>query len=175
MIVARHLTTAALSPGARRLATVALAFGMALALAGCALGPTMATSTPTPAVPGPLVAITLRGGLCANGTCESTVTLSADGVVRVAAKPPNALGTVPADRVAALAALVVVADFATVRSHPFFGHCPTAVDGQEVVVTFWVGGRQEVVAGCTTAIDWASPLFAAVAGALGPFATLPTP
>ena len=151
-----------------------LAVAVALGLAGCGLTASPAPQ-PTPVVTGPLVAITLRGGLCVSGTCDSTVTLSADGVVRVAAKPPNQLGTVPADRVAALATLVAAADYSAIRSHPFAGQCPTAFDGQEVVVTFWVGDRQEVVAGCTTEIDWASPLFAAVAAALGPFASIPAP
>jgi hypothetical protein len=140
-----------------------------LALAGCS------TSVPRPIV-GPLVMVEMRGGLCADGgTCDSMVILDRDGRVHGAAKPPNALGRVDGQAMAALTAAIKATDFAALRSHPFTGECPTAFDGQELIFEISVGAGRERIASCAVDIDWRGPLFVALGIALGRWvALLPT-
>jgi hypothetical protein len=140
---------------------------LAAALAGCSI-PFLAT----PSVE--LVSVEVRGGLCPGGPCATTVTLDRDGSVHAAAKPPNDLGTVPGPALAALEAAIRTTDFAALRSHPFSGLCPTAVDGAEVVYTFWAPSGVERVASCEVQVDPGDPLFVAVAAALGSFIALPS-
>jgi hypothetical protein len=144
-----------------------------VALGGAACG--AGASTPGPTAATPLVTVEARGGLCAPGPCGTTVTLDRDGRVHQAAKPPNDLGTVPPDAVAAIDAAIRGTDFAALRSHPFTGQCPTAADGQEIVFEFAVAGGVERIATCETAVDFGAPLFRAVAAALGSFAPLQAP
>lgn len=141
-----------------------------LALAGC----TSATSNvPLPGL-GPLVTVQLRGGMCPDGNmCDSTVTLERDGRVHSSAKPPNDLGRVSANAYAALDAAIGSTDFAAMKAKPFTGECPVAFDGQELIFTFAVGSASERIASCETEIDWGSPLFIAVANALGEWIPLP--
>lgn len=141
-----------------------------LALAGC----TSATSNvPLPGL-GPLVTVQLRGGMCPDGNmCDSTVTLERDGRVHSSAKPPNNLGRVSANAYAALDAAIGSTDFAAMKAKPFTGECPVAFDGQELIFTFAVGSASERIASCETEIDWGSPLFIAVANALGEWIPLP--
>ncbi len=134
-----------------------------------------ATATPIPAAVGVLLTVETRGGLCADGPCGTTVIVDRDGRVHAAAKPPNDLGTVSAEALAALDVAIARTDFAGLRSHPFTGTCPTAYDGQEVVFTFWTPGGTERVATCEVAVDFGSPLFRAVATALAPIVSLPHP
>jgi hypothetical protein len=63
-----------------------------------------------PAVIGarPLVTITTRGGDCPGGPCGSSIVIERDGTVRVAAKPPNAVGTVPPELLTALQRLAAL-------------------------------------------------------------------
>ncbi|HYI23270.1 MAG TPA: hypothetical protein VEX62_11590 [Candidatus Limnocylindrales bacterium] len=102
----------------------------ALSLAACSANAT------TPAAEGALMAVQSRGGMCIEGSCESTVYVERDGLVHMAAEPPNELGIVPAEAMAELERQIAQADFAELRSHPFTGMCPTAVDGQELVFEF---------------------------------------
>jgi hypothetical protein len=160
---------------------------VALCVAACTSGgsapASAAASTPASAAPrtppataaGPLLTVETRGGLCAAGPCGTTVTLERDGRVHVAAKPPNDLGTVAPAALAALDAAIRAADFTPIRSHPFTGQCPTAVDGQEIVFEFGAPSGVERIATCETAVDFGSPLFRAVSMALGPFVPLPAP
>ena len=129
--------------------------------------------TATPAPPGPLVSVESRGGHCIGGTCGSIVILDSDGTVRTAATPPAELGTVPSEDVAGLAALIAATDFTELRSHPFTGTCPVAFDGQEVVYEFTTAGGVERFESCVTEVDPEHPLFAAVAGVLDGFTSLP--
>lgn len=122
---------------------------------------------------GPLVTVAMRGGNCLNPPCESTVTLDRDGRVHSAAKPPNDLGTVPADQVAAIDAAIKLTDFAELRTHPFTGECPVNFDGQEVVYEFSAPTGVERIESCQTEVDLGSPLFVAVANALASFVPLP--
>jgi hypothetical protein len=135
----------------------------------------MHTMRRLPIAGGPLVTVATRGGLCADAPCGTTVFIERDGRVHQAAKPPNDLGTVAPAELAALDAAIRTTDFTALRSHPFTGQCPTAVDGQEVVFEFGAPGGVERLATCEVDVDFGSPLLAAVATALRPFVSLPLP
>ena len=123
---------------------------------------------------GPLVTVSTRGGECPDGPCGTTVTLHRDGTVHEATLPPDeAVGTVPAPQVAAIEAAIRATDFATLRSRPFTGECPTAFDGQEIVFEFATSAGIERIATCEVEVDLGAPVFAAVGAALGPFIALP--
>lgn len=74
---------------------------------------------------------------------------------------------------AALDAQIQATDFAALESHPFTGECPTAYDGQEIVFEFAAPDRVHRIATCSVEVDYGSPLFEAVAGAVGQFITIP--
>lgn len=156
---------------ARPLLPMATALALALALGACAATP--AASEPPPS--GPLVSVTTRGGECPDGACGGTTVIDRDGTVRDAAKPPNELGTVPPDILAALDAAIKTTDFDVVRSATFTGECPVNFDGQEVIYEFQAPGGLERVASCETEIDPAHPVFAAVNAALVAVEVLPAP
>lgn len=122
---------------------------------------------------GPILTVTMRGGECPAGACEQSVIVERDGRVHAAAKPPNDLGKVPADAMAALTAAVNQTDFAALKSHPFTGQCPTTFDGQELVFEFNVGSTTQRVASCEVDIDWGQPVWVAVGAALGEWIALP--
>jgi hypothetical protein len=122
---------------------------------------------------GTLVTVTMHGGTCAAVPCDSSVYLDADGRVHASTKPPNDLGQVPANVMATLTAAIAATDFAALRSHPFTGQCPVAVDGQELIFEFAVGGGTQRIASCEVAIDWGSPLFVALAAALAQWVPMP--
>jgi hypothetical protein len=138
-----------------------------LMLAGCTSGAVQIPGS------GPLVTVQMRGGECVSGPCDNTVILERDGRVHAAAKPPNDLGHVPADVMATLTAAVAQTDYAAIKSHPFTGECPTAFDGQELIVEFAVGTGTERISSCEVAIDWGHPLFVAVGVALGAWVAIP--
>jgi hypothetical protein len=140
----------------------------ATALAGCSA----ASNVALPGA-GPLVTVSMRGGMCPEAMCESSVILERDGRVHSAAKPPNEIGRVSADAYAALDLAIRSTDFAAMRAKPFAGECPMAFDGQELVFAFAVGASTERLASCETEIDWGSPLLIAVAGALGEWIAIP--
>jgi len=157
-------------PRARHLhRALAAAIGVIVlgALAACSGSPVQLPGT------GPLVTVTTRGGLCPEGPCGQSVILERDGRVHAAAKPPNDLGQVPANAMAALTAAVNQADYAAIRSHPFTGECPVNFDGQELIFEFVVGSTTQRIASCEVDIDWGSPLFVAVGVALGQWIPLP--
>lgn len=124
---------------------------------------------------GPLVTVTTRGGECFDGPCGSTIVIERDGTVHSATKPPNALGTVPADLLSALDAAVKTTDFDVIRAVPFDGECPVNYDGQEVIYEFGAPGGVQRVASCATAIDPAHPVFATTTAALVAVDVLPAP
>lgn len=154
-------------PAGRR--ALALAFAMVIALV---LGACQASPVPLPGV-GPLMTVTMRGGECPAGACEQSVIVERDGTVHAAAKPPNDLGKVKPEAMAALTAAVNQTDFAAVKSHPFTGQCPTTFDGQELVFEFNVGTTTQRIASCEVDIDWGSPLFVAVGVAVGQWVAMP--
>jgi hypothetical protein len=143
---------------------------LALSTAACAW-----LSAPSQVASGPLLSVETRGGLCVDGPCGTTIFVERDGRVHQAAKPPNDLGVVSPAALAALDDAIRTADFAEIESHPFTGLCPTAVDGQELVFEFGAPGGLQRIASCEVAIDYGSPLFVAVATAMAPFISLPTP
>ena len=141
--------------------------GVLAIVAGCA-APAASTA------PGALLTVELRGGMCVNGPCDTTVILDHDGRVHGATKPPHDLGVVPAAQLTALETLVAATDFSAIASRPFTGQCPTAFDGQEVVLEFDTAAGIQHIASCQVDVDWGHPLFRAVSTALGPFIALPT-
>jgi hypothetical protein len=154
----------------RRLASLLVAtIALAVALGACqATGGGIVPGT------GPLVTVQMRGGMCADGgVCESSVILERDGRVHAAAKPPNDLGVVDAATMATLTNLVQQTDYATLKSKPFTGECPTNFDGQELIFEFAAPGGNQVIAQCQVDIDWGHPLFVAVGTALGAWIPLP--
>ena len=104
-----------------------------------------------------------------------TIIVERDGRVHQAAKPPNELGRVPPAALAALDDAIRTTDFADLASHPFTGMCPMAVDGQELVFEFGAPGGVKRIATCEVEVDFGSPLFVAVAAAIGSFVPLPSP
>ena len=140
-----------------------------LAMAACSSAPAATPSpTPTASPSGPLLTLTMRGGLCPPGACETTYYVENDGRVHLAAKPPNELGYAGEQELADLQAAISAADFDEIRSHPFTGTCPTAFDGPEMVLEFATPTGTQQIASCEVAFDWSAPLFSAVAVALWP-------
>jgi len=161
----------------RRGQVIVLAFTLAVAslAAACAAVP---PPPPVPVATGPLVSVETRGGMCVGGPCAGTVFVERDGSVHQAAKPPNDLGVVPPAALAALEAAIRTTDFASLKSHPFTGQCPTAFDGQEIIFEFETPAGVQRISTCEVDIDLGSPLFVAVSAALAPFIPLdggPTP
>lgn len=122
---------------------------------------------------GPLLIVETRGGECFEGPCGSVIVIERDGRVHSAAKPPNDLGTVPTEQLAALDSAIKSTDFAVLKNRPFTGECPTAFDGQESIFEFGAPGGPQRIATCEVAVDFGSQLFVAVATVLRPFAPLP--
>jgi hypothetical protein len=152
-------------PGRRGTSWLALAF---LVLAGC-------TTTLVSMLPGtgPLVTVRLEGGMCPEGLCQAAWVLERDGRILTDAEPPEALGQAPGEAMTALVAAVGAADFNAIRSRPFTGECPTAYDGQEIILEFHAPSGVQRVASCEVEIDWTSPLFAATVAALSSVVPLP--
>ena len=140
-----------------------------VALAGCSSAPNL----PVPGV-GPLVTVQSRGGMCMDGgMCDSLVVLERDGRVHDGATPQKTYGRVSAAAYAALDAAIQSADYTTMKSKPFTGECPVAFDGQELIFEFAAAGGTQRLASCEVEIDWSSPLFIALAGALGEWIAIP--
>lgn len=164
------------------IALVVVAAGCAAGMSGPTPMPTPLATRPlataplptTPVPTGPLMTVQTRGGMCPGAPCGSTLVLERDGRVHLAAKPPNDLGIVPPATLAALDAAIRATDFVEIKSHPFTGQCPTDFDGQETVYEFGAPGGVQTIATCEVAVDYGSPLFVAVAAALGPYIPLPT-
>lgn len=152
-----------MSPAIRLLLLLAV-----LTLGACSVG----GGVLTPAN-GPLVTVSMRGGMCPQGACDRSVILDRDGTVRSAAKPPNQLGRVPAQAMSTLTAAVASTDYAAILSHPFTGECPVNFDGQELIFEFAVGGVTQRIASCEVDINWGHPLFVALGAALGEWIPIP--
>jgi hypothetical protein len=139
------------------------------ALAGACSGGTI----PVPIATGPLLTVETRGGECFAAPCGSTIVVERDGRVHSAAKPPNDLGHVSPDQLAALDNAIRTTDFAILRARPFTGDCPTTYDGAEFVFEFGAPSGTQRLASCEVEIDYGSPLFVAVSAALAPIVPLP--
>jgi hypothetical protein len=161
--------------GMRRLPALALPILVALALLGCSVdlqpGPTADPSpstSPTPDLsigPAPtpeafaLVSIESKGGECSAGLCTRLVNVEGDGRLHEVIPKDHVIGTVPEDLLDALRARIEEADYRQIRSKPFTGTCPTAVDGQQVIYTFHVSTGDKTIDACKVAIDPKDPLF----------------
>jgi hypothetical protein len=150
------------------LQVASLAIAVAAVAAACSDG-----AIPIPIATGPLLTVETRGGECFAAPCGSTISVERDGRVHSAAKPPNDLGQVPPDQLAALDTAIKTTDFAILKGRPFTGECATAFDGQEFVFEFGAPGGPQRIASCEVEVDYGSPLFVAVSTALGPFVPLP--
>ena len=126
-----------------------------------------------PVASGPLVTVTTRGGVCANGPCGSTIVIERDGRAHQRALASAELGVLPANALAALDGAVRTTDFESVRARKFTGECPTAFDGQEVIYEFGAPGGSQRIASCETEIDPNQPVFAAVWAALEAIEAIP--
>lgn len=142
---------------------------LALLIVAAALFAACGSTGATPVPEGALMAAQSRGGMCREGTCETTIYVERDGLVHAGANSPNALGMLSAETVAELEAQIAAADFDEIRSHPFTGDCPTAFDGQELVFEFQTSHGVERIESCQTAVDYESPLFSAVVAAVGEY------
>ncbi len=157
-------------PISRRALVLVTSFAIAVAaIAGACSGGTI----PIPIATGPLLTVETRGGECFAAPCGSTIVVERDGRVHSAGKPPNDLGQVPLDQLAALDAAIKTTDFAILKARPFTGDCPTTYDGAEFVFEFGAPGGPQRIASCEVEIDYGSPLFVAVSTAIGPFVPLP--
>lgn len=106
--------------------------------------------------------VSLRGGECPQGLCESTTVIERSGRVHRTAPEPVELGSARPDLLEILAIAIDAADYEAIRSVPFSGECPVNFDGQETIFDFHADGRVERIASCETEIDPNAPLFAAV-------------
>jgi hypothetical protein len=161
-----------------RSAALLTLFVVASLVAGCSgpPSPSIASST-APSVPPstlapsaspsrPLVTVETRGGMCAQGACDSTIAIEADGRVHAIAPAPAELGTLPDRTLEAITTEIAQADFAALTSRPFTGTCPIAFDGQETIYTFTTTSGAQRIASCEVVVDPAAPLFVAVSAAL---------
>ena len=153
--------------GAVRMVGLVVAIAV-LILSGC--GPAGGVVIPGA---GPLVTVSMEGGMCPEGACASSVILERDGRVHSAAKPPNDLGRASSQAMAALTAAIQATDYAAIKARPFTGVCPIAFDGQQLIFEFSVGAGTQRIASCEVDIDWGHPLFVAVGAALGEWIPIP--
>jgi hypothetical protein len=125
-------------------------------------------STMAPPTPGPfpLMSVELVGGECPAGSCDRLINVDADGRLHEVIPKDRTVGHVPPELIDALEVEMDRANFRQIRSNPFTGECPTAVDGQEIIYTFHLPTGDEEIRSCTVAIDPNHPLFQAVAAVL---------
>ncbi len=103
------------------------------------------TSTSTP-----LVSWMVRGGLCASGSCLSSLTIFADGryVSIHGSGSLQRAGMVERRLLMQLRHAIMQTNFHAIRSHRFSGTCPTAYDGTEVIYTFYTTHPRQVLSSC---------------------------
>jgi hypothetical protein len=164
------------------MAFVTTACGAAAPASPLASAPTPAASEPPISTESPsatdadpneaILAVETRGGRCVGGPCDNIVVVNRDGRVLLSAKPPNELGFVSADVMADLDRAIRTTDFAELMSRPFTGECPTASDGQELVVEVLTADGAQRIESCAVEIDYDSPLFAAISAAVGEYVPL---
>lgn len=147
---------------ARRSRIGAPALLAAALLAGCGSAgpaPVAATATPPSADPDALLAgLVAQGGMCAGGPCRTELTVLRDGRWRAtrAAEEPERTGTLEGARLAELRE--AVAGTTLGGAPPFTGTCPTAYDGQEIVVTWAEAGETRSASSCEVEFPPADPL-----------------
>jgi hypothetical protein len=112
------------------------------------------------------VTVETSGGMCIDGPCGSTVTISSDGKVTQSAPKAADLGTVSEPTLDAMLTEIEQADFDAIKAQPFTDTCPIAYDGQKYVYTFTIGSEVEKIDSCEVVVDPANPLFVAVNAAI---------
>src|SRR5262245_31218924 len=112
-----------------RLLLVAL---VAVVAAACASSAPETSSTPGSSAT-PLVTSSIRGGLCPDGPCGTTIVIGREGYVHQTRPTAMDLGTIPLPELTALNVAIAATDFDAMRQHRFTGQCPTASDGQELI------------------------------------------
>jgi hypothetical protein len=107
-----------------------------------------------------LLKIEYRGGLCHYGECYAYIAIYKDGTV-IHADQPNVETKSQLDSalIADLTTLIENANYAALRAVEFTGLCPTAVDGTEIIYTFYPHGKLEAISTCQFEIDFKQPLF----------------
>jgi hypothetical protein len=125
---------------------------MSVLVAGCALIEPQ----------GPLVTLESRGGHCLEGECRATVVIDGDGRVHQIEPKPAEIHRVSGESIDVLRSALAGTDFEAIRSQPFTGVCPTAVDGQELIFTFATLAGPVRISTCELEIDLEQPLFVAV-------------
>lgn len=115
-----------------------------------------------------LLTVTYQGGTCpGNQICSTLKTILRDGSYFVNGIRSYRLNPTAAEN---LLKQIDTANFANIKSKPFSGECPTKTGGQELIYVFYSSnGQITTVSSCQTAIDYSSPLFAAVKSLLPPF------
>jgi len=162
---------------ARPIAHLVAVLASAVLAGACASTPPPSASPSPPSSPSPsaaaatpfafpLVSVEYRGGECPSGSCDRLLNIEADGRIHEVIPKDRVLGTAPPEVIDALRTEVEQADYTAIKSRPFTGTCPTAVDGQETTYTFHVTTGDREIASCAVAIDPADPLFVAVEAAL---------
>lgn len=108
----------------------------------------------------PLMVITTQGGLCMYGACSIELTVFRDSshlaqqgdyTLRLGERMDPA-------QFAAFTSALEAADFDALRATPFTDICPIAYDGQQVIYTFYINGRVEVLDSCAYLLDENDPL-----------------
>jgi hypothetical protein len=164
-VAALALIVAGCSAASSAPSPVASAEASSAPSAAASAAPSTAASV---AASGALASVQLRGGECAAAaTCDTIITLDADGRIHLAAKPPNDLGTASAGQLKALQDAIDATDFNALRKPAFSGTCPTAYDGQELVFEFTTAHGVERLASCESVLDYNAPVFKAFVAALG--------
>ena len=111
----------------------------------------------------PLMTVEIVGGECPSGMCDRLINVDADGRLHEVIPKDRTVGQVPPELIDALQVEMGRANFQQIRSNPFTGTCPTAVDGQEFIYTFHLLSGDREIRSCKVAIDPNHPLFRAVA------------
>jgi hypothetical protein len=127
----------------------------------------LTSPSPAPtAEPIPLMTVEIVGGECPSGPCDRLINVDADGRLHEVIPKDRTVGQVSPELIDALQVEMGRANFQQIRSNPFTGTCPTAVDGQELIYTFHLLSGDREIRSCKVAIDPNHPLFQAVAAVL---------
>lgn len=126
--------------------------------------PTTGPSASEPAFP--LMSVEIVGGECASGPCDRLINVDADGRLHEVIPKDRTVGQVAPEMIEALQVEMGKANIQQIRSVPFTGTCPTAVDGQEFIYTFHLVSGDREIRSCKVAIDPKHPLFQAVSDVL---------
>ena len=107
-----------------------------------------------------LLIVQTSGGRCRYGGCYSKTTLKKDGTFTTEGGDGETKnGSLGVNAVKNLQNLIENSNYSTLRNTPFTDMCPTAYDSSEFTYKFQTSRGEEIIASCTTKIDFTSPLF----------------